>query len=261
MDPTEYHNPVEPTQTAYDPYSSSYQWNLPSKPPEPYEPTQIAPPLAHYGTIPPSPTHAPRVRRQIWSIVSALTLVLALVGATVWVMFEGIHPTIGARPTPQPARPVVATRTPVDVLPTPSPTIEPTIDTNYTAMNIVGYMQAIDKTVSIESQNQTIWEWSHDNYFINVHAKSSVQFSGCPQGDCADTWHYGLWVYASPQDTQSAWQQVTVDSQNCTDTSPASSGMHVVCGMNETEYAHGRCLLLNANDLSIYGQVVTRYCI
>ena len=152
---------------------------------------------------------------------------------------------------------------PVRAAATAAPTQQATtaLTTNYTAGDIVRHMQAVDNTVFIGTTGETIWTFSHNNYYTGVHATSSVQFTGCPIGGCADVSHYGLWVYANPQDAATAYVQVNTDSQSCTDSSPASDGMYVVCGIPEQEYVHGRCLLLNSVDTSVYGQVVTKYCV
>ena len=244
MEPSDYHLP--PTH----PVSPSGGSEL----------TQPAPLPLWYDIppIPPPPPPEPKRRKHFWSIAGLIILLLGVGGAAVFAEWAAIHPVTNAevRPTP------TSLATQMTSVPTTTPIPQPTIDPNYTASDIVRHMQTVDNTVAIESTDKTIWTFSHDNYFIDVHATSSVQFTACPL-QCADTFHFGLWVYASSQEAQSAWRQVAVDSQNCTDTSPASSGMYVSCGPNttEAEYAHGRCLLLNANDTSVYGQIVTHYCV
>ena len=147
-----------------------------------------------------------------------------------------------------------STTTATMISPTPTPNYE------YTAMDIVQHLQERDKKMSLKSTNGTIWDWSHDNYFISVHASSSVQWVGCSFASvqqCADTSHFGLWVYPDANDADSAWQQVATDSLTCSNTSSAS----VSCGQQEAEYLHGRCLLLGDNGQSTYGQIVARYCL
>ncbi|WP_338256828.1 hypothetical protein [Dictyobacter halimunensis] len=179
---------------------------------------------------------------------------------------QKIHPTATAlnhvKNTPTPV--TSATPTTAVTSATPTTAVIPAPNNDYTAMDIVKHMQEQDQHMFIESTNDTIWDWSHDNYFINVYARSSVQWGGCPfesPQQCADTWHFGLWVYANGNEARSAWQQVETDSMSCNDSSPASSGMHVSCGQPEAEYLHGRCLLLGDDGQSTYGQIVTQYCL
>jgi hypothetical protein len=240
MEPSDYHLP--PTH----PVSPSGGSEL----------TQPAPPPLWYDIppIPPPPPPEPKRRKHRWSIAGFIVLLLGIVSMAIFAEWAGIQPTSHVRPTP--------TSRATQMVPSPTvPTLQPTIDPNYTANDIVTYLHSVDRTVAIESTNEAVWDWSHRDYPVSVQATSSVQFIGCPIGDCADAWHFGIWVYATPQDAEIAYQQVYSDSQSCVDTSSHADGMYVVCGFPEQEYAHGRCLLLNAVASSVYGQVVTQKCI
>src|SRR5258708_5285645 len=239
------HQPVEPT-TPVPPPGNPYT--------NPYASPYVTGPV---GMPPPPPT-----RRR----VSLGLLVVCLIIAVLLFLSAGLfylartYAVNKAVPTPiVKFVPVIPTTQPTPT-PTTTPRSTPAITQNYTARTIFAYMQAADNTVAIESTGKTVWTFSHDNYFVNPYATSSFQFTACPLY-CTDTSHFGLWVYASQQDAMSAYNQVHADSLSCTDTSPAADGMYVSCGYPEQEYAHGRCLLLNAIDTSVYGQVVTRYCI
>jgi len=242
-EPTEYHTPIEPTQTAY---------------PNPYEPTS---PYYEGVPIPPPPPKQGH-KGLIVVLISTVCLVLILGGVlTVMLYQHGQKPTTAAIPTPRASIVPTHTSTATPTMPAPTSTPTPSLAQNYTANDIVVHLQAIDNTIGIESTGESVCKWSHYDYCLGVYAISSVQFTGCPIGVCADTWHYGLWVYATSQDATTAYQQVYNDSLSCTDTSSHADGMYVVCGIAEQEYAHGRCLLLNDVAASVYGQVVTRYCV
>ena len=241
-----------------------------------YEPTKTGvPPIP----IPPPP---PNTRRPWWHIGVPALMVVALVALIIVpnialskqpVHTPATHIDPGATEAAQAGATQAAAETATASVPTPTPhptiVVEtptsapaPTVNQGYTASDIVAHMQAADSTVYVQSTGKSIWDFSHNDYYVTVYATSSVQFSGCPGMNCADTPYYGLWVYASPQDAESAWQQVSMDAITCTDTSPRAVGNIVACGPNEyeAEYAHGRCLLLNADAYSTYGQVVTQYC-
>jgi hypothetical protein len=255
-DPTEYPPPLEPTQAAYS---------------NPYEPTSLYP-----GSVPPIPPPPPAsTRRKWWHIAVPIVMVVALVVLSVLpnVMTSGQRPTNHFDPGGTAAAQTGATERAAETatasaptavpirISTPTPLATPTINTSYTASDILTHLQAVDNTIALESTNETIWNWTLGDYYINVYATSSVQFTGCPIGTCADTWHFGLWVYASAQDAQSAYEQVYNDSLTCTDTRSHADGMYVSCSYPEQEYTQGRCLLLNAVQQSVYGQVITQYCV
>ncbi|HEY7416299.1 MAG TPA: hypothetical protein VH593_13995 [Ktedonobacteraceae bacterium] len=229
--------PIPPTQPAphnfYNPYEINPYWDISGPPPPPKQ-------------------------KRIW--LFALFISISCLAIFSGVAFSVIYLNNQQDKTATKSMPT-HTALPTATIMKPSPTLDPTINTNYTASSIVSHMQAMDKTVAIESTNETIWAFSHDNYYISVHATSSVQFTGCPIGDCAEIWVFGLWVYANSQGAESAYNQVYNDSLSCTDTSSRADGMYVICGAPEQEYAHGRCLLLSAVATSIYGQIVTQYCV
>jgi hypothetical protein len=251
-DPTK-QPPIEPTVPAsHDPYTPALPLQNPYETTGPYQQGSIP--------LPPPPPRQKHTGLIITLIgVSCLSLVLGgILFATLYT--RGTQPpgrtrTFGSTPRVTPNLQVTLT-----------PQITPTshINTNYIAIDIVHHMMMYDKSLSIYDQNESIWQFSHDNYYVTVHAMSSVQFTGCPYetvGQCADTWYFGIWVYADSNSAFSAWQQVESDSLSCNDTSPASDGMHVSCGQDESAYTHGRCLLLNSNDQSTYGEAITQYCI
>jgi hypothetical protein len=240
--PDPYSDPVvvDSTEKGLGYYRNPY--DIPIPPPPPMKNTKRAHPY----------------RRYIFGFCTFL--IVCVIGATVffftWQNLQLVVSHQNATPT------VTTPNLSKSVVPSSTPTAPPP-NYEYTAMDIVQHMQEVDKNTSIESTNVTIWDWSNDNYFISVHASSSVQWIGCPFASiqqCAGTWHNGLWVYADGNEATSAWQQVASDSLACDDTSPASKGIYVSCGQQEAEYLHGRCLLLGDDAQSIYGQIVTQYC-
>lgn len=230
------------------------------------DPTQPAPtPYNYYDInpytgIPSAPPPPPKQRRtRGWVVAIVVIALLFIVGSTLYyLMYRSMAQTgVQTRMSVVPILTHAATSIPTVAL-SPSP------DVNYTAIDIVGRMRKADKLVSAYDQNETIWQFSHDNYFISIQSSSSTQFTGCPfesSQQCADAWYFGIWVYSSGNGAISAWQQVESDSLSCYDTSPASDGMHVSCGQQEPAYVHGRCLLLNSGGQSTYGQIVTQYCV
>lgn len=105
--------------------------------------------------------------------------------------------------------------------------------------------------------NRTIWSWAGDAYYVSVHATSSVDWtddSSCT-GYC-DPANMGLWIYSSATIAQQAFAEVVNDAVQAQSTPPTGPMVAPT-----VEYVHGRCLLLGADQNSIYGQVVTGYCV
>lgn len=212
-----------------------------------------------YTSLPLLPPPPPKQRsHKGWGITLLTLTLLIIVGSTLYFLMY--------RSVPQADIQAHAKVTPIPthaLTPTPTMVLSPAPDPNYTAIDIVQHMMDADKTIRIFDQNETIWQFSHDNYFISVYASSSVQFDACPGGwgNCADAGNImGIWIYAIRQDAATAFQQVSNDAAICNDSSPRSV-LIVTCGGYESEYTHGRCLILNNDSSSTYGQIVTQYCI
>ena len=281
---------IDPTISApSDPYSDPIAEDTTEKgvASDPYSALQAGAPTeknVNYMSNPydiqiPPPPPVPNIkktqnhRRYLFGI--CIFLIGCIIGATfLFFSRQTISPVTSHQNTTSSAHPnVTSTSTTLNtsnnanILPTPTSSttvVLPIPNDHYTAMDIVKLMQEKDKNTFIASNDHTIWDWSHDNYFISMHASSSVQWTGCAFASaqqCADTGYFGLWVYADANDAQSAGQQVTSDSLACSDNSPASSGMHVSCGQSEAEFVHGRCLLVGNDGQSIYGQIMLQYCI
>lgn len=89
---------------------------------------------------------------------------------------------------------------------------------------------------------------------LSVNASSSVDFTEGAPGTEPDS--FSIIVYKSHSDAKQAndYQLNLV----YTFTPPAGPGLSSSPGY---PYVHGRCLLTGADETSVYGQVVDKYCV
>ncbi len=145
---------------------------------------------------------------------------------------------------------------------TPPPTQPPAPLSVYTANDLLSDFIAAGAHPITVKHNMTIWDWAGDQYYVSVHAASSVTFgdaSSCTGGCEPD--NIGLWVYSDNTTANQAYDEVMNDTNQAAMTPPSGpspGGLGAPIG----EYIHARCLLLGGIDPeSIYVQVVTRDCV
>ncbi len=105
----------------------------------------------------------------------------------------------------------------------------------------------------------TIQIWSSNMISPSVEATSSVTWtddSTC-DGPCSPV-SMGLWVYDNNSTAQAAYNDVG-QAEMTMQLTP--TGGPVLVGPGTPEYWHGRCLLINASNTTVYRLVVTRSCL
>jgi hypothetical protein len=239
------------------------------------EPTEPAD-YSHYEStqtgIPPIPPPPPPPvsRRKWWHIAVPILMVVALVAL---ILVPNIalskppahtlatHFDPGGTVAAQAGATQAAAGTATASVPTPTahPTIiveTPTVDTSYTATDILSDLGKDGAPIGDVTYGTTIWSFSDDNYYVSVHATSSATWLDPPQ--TAGAASVGLWVYNSPSDAESAYTQVGVDELD-----PNSTLPHYLW---PNEFLHGRCLLLITGWSSAtapwqgYQQALSQYC-
>lgn len=221
-----------------------------------YEPTAYAP-------IPPPPPYAwtpnpydpyggGRRRNRYWVYLSMALISLVVSIGLLLASLSGLlqlptinHPAISAS-----AYSSMPTQKPT-LAPTATPT---TVKTDYTADDILLDLNNAGIHPKFVRHNQTIWSWSDDNYQTTYPSTSSITFtddSGCT-GYCSPA-NLGIWVFSTLQIAQQTYVEVQQDALTVTPTGPT---VYTSYG-----YVHGRCLLLGGDQTSIYGQVLTTYCV
>ena len=178
-----------------------------------------------------------------WKVL--VPAILLLLGVVVGVL---AYPMISARLNPSS---LTSKPTPFIPFGMPAVTPEPTANTNYTARDIMQYiLNTGDKPASITYDQEIN---GMDGTPLSVHATSSVDFTEGPAGSEPDS--YSIIVYKTYADTKQAFNYQL--NAVYTFTPPA--------GQPSTSpgypYLHGRCLLIGADGASVYGQVVTKYCV
>lgn len=226
-DPTEYQPSVELTQAAYNPYTAPYYEGLPIIPPPP-------PPVKRQG--------------KTLAALSISISVLIVLGCTLLILYH-----IGILANTQAQTNSTAPFATPSAIPLTTSTPTPFIDPNYTATEILNDFTQAGASTSYIMYGVTIWDYSQDNYFVNVHATSSATWL-----DPAQTYgsaSVGLWIYNNVATAQSAFTQVGQDE---------SQGSQPYAEW-ATEYVHGRCLLLvisgSENTWSGYDSVMDQYCV
>ncbi|GHO72599.1 hypothetical protein KSD_03700 [Ktedonobacter sp. SOSP1-85] len=237
MDPTKEVPPIPPGHE-----QTSYQIPLPPPPPavwvdNPYDPYSVG-----------------KKHQRFWIYATIASLcILGSIGFMV-ASFSGVlHYPQGAAPVP----PSVATTAPSQVTQQPPITPTPTVKTDYTADDILHDLNNAGIHPKFVQRNQTIWSWSQDQYQTTYPSTSSITFtddSGCT-GYCSPG-NLGIWVYATPQIAQQTYNEVQQDGINAQLT-PATGPTY----WTSNGYIHGRCLLLGGDQTTVYGQVLTAYCV
>jgi len=210
----------------------------------PYEPTAHAPNPYDAIPIPPPPPKKPRKFLGVLLVISLLLFSAA--GLFYWTYTYHVSTT---QPTPI-VRFVQIT-----------PTQQPTVDLNYTATDIVDDFARAGASIADTTYGTTIWDFSEHNYFVSVHATSSVIWND-PDSQAPSFTQIGLWVYSRAADAQSAFNQVGQDENN-----PSPGGTFIPMCCIPQEYLHGRCLLLiglgggSTLTWTGYQQAEERYCV
>jgi hypothetical protein len=139
-----------------------------------------------------------------------------------------------------------------------TPSLQPTVNPNYTANDIMDDFQTAGIQPAYVSNGSTIWQWSGNLFYVGVHATSSVTWTddnGC-NGPCEPT-NLGLWVYSSSSVAEIAYQDVKDDEYMLSLSTPLG---RTIAGPGTPEYVHGRCLLLGPAS-HMYTQIVAQNCI
>lgn len=236
--------------------------------PNPYEGVEhdalTQPDYAYMTSLPPAPPiPPPPPKRKNRTLLVALIVILCtgvILGGVFFIVKDMVNQSQQKvkQPSGHSTPFTVATHVPT-VAPTSLPTLTPTptMNPNYTAVTIMQEINAAGIHPKFVEYNRTIWSWTSDTYSVSVNSTSSVDFtddSSCT-GNCSPA-NLGIWVYSDAATAQQAYAEVANDTNQLQLTPPTSPMIY-----NGTEYVHGRCLLLGSNQTSLYGQIVTQYCV
>lgn len=190
----------------------------------------------------------------VLAVIFALCIIIVVVGGVYYML-----PYISKSNKTYVSTTYLSPQATVAPTPTQQVTVQPTIDLNYTATDVMGNFKRAGKHFPYISYSSTIWSWSGDVFYVSVQATSSVQWtddSSCT-GYC-DPANLGLWVYSSASAAQIAYSDVGNDETKMQLT-PATGP--TIVSPNTPEYIHGRCLLLGASLPSTYAQIVQHDCV
>lgn len=217
----------------------------------------LTPPPPPPPPIPPPPKQ--KHRRFLVALIGILCVSVILGGVLFMMTHVGNQSQLKAKQivplhnsTPTSVATLVPTATPTSL-----PTLTPTMNPSYTAVTLMQNINAAGIHPKFVEYNRTIWSWTGDTYSVSTHSTSSVDFtddSSCT-GNCSPA-NLGIWVYSDAATAQEAYAEVANDTNQVQLTPPTAPTI-----FNGTEYVHGRCLLLGSSQASIYGQIVTQYCV
>jgi hypothetical protein len=197
-----------------------------------------------------------------------VSIICLLVGILTGVLFVIARPTarqsIVTRMTPGVSTKSVSTSL-MELTPTlpafmptkPVPTATPMINPDYTALDLINDFGEAGLHPRYIKYRETIWAWTGGTYYMSVNETSSAVWIDDSNftGNCNPN-NLGLWVYRDSATAQEAYMEVANDATQTQLTPMTGPSM-----VTNVEYIHGRCLLLGAAQASIYGGVVTEYCI
>jgi hypothetical protein len=217
---------------------------------EPTQPGQYY----HSGTLPeipippppPSPEYNMHQRTgKIWKVT--IPVVLLLFGVAVGIL---AYPVVNNRINPS-----SSTSKPTPFVPFSMPAVTPTANTNYTAWDIMKYiLNTGDEPWSI-SYGQSTSGWYGST--TSVNATSSIDFTEIPTDGSMVTYALGILVYKNYADTKQGYEDELKDWSQIQTALPPGT----IIGPGGDPYYHGRCLLLGANETSVYAQVIHKYCV
>ncbi len=198
-------------------------------------------PISSVNDIPPPPPPPPP-RRRHWPWRWILFVAIVLLSAYVIVMAYLIYSPLLVKMPDQVGR-----------MPTAAS------NAGYDAINIMSNFISHGTHPGDIAYGSTIQSWSSNMISPSVEATSSVTWadvSTC-DGPCAPV-IMGLWVYDSNSTAQTAYNDVGQAEMNMQLT---PTGGPIPIGAGTPEYWHGRCLLINADNTTVYRSVVTQFCL
>ena|SRR5258708_2671720 len=255
----------------YDPTKPGYHTHNQTRIPPNYEPTIPDNPYSYSPydlqniPIPPKPPHVQN--KVVFALAVALVVLLVVISGLVGGL---IYVSNSKAPMNQ----VAATRTLLTQAPATravsQPAQIPTTQNNagYTATNIIKDLCNAGQNDVCDSGRVSYGGslWSFSNYTIqtDVNPASSAQFvdtSRC-QTSCAYSEIQPVWigVYSSVDDMTRVFNEVL----NQADNAQANGTINQINGSRDGTLPmmqSGRCLMVGDDALSIYGKLVTQYCV
>ena len=247
-DPTRWNqaDPTKPAAPFVNPYPNPYE-------PHTDSPTGREPDYVHdYMSIPPPPPPFTAGRKHSYlPLWIGLVISILLAGSVGLYALTRYIPASKSQPTPTVHVVSSTTSASTSVSASPSAAVDP----EYTAPEILqDFINAGCPCGYGVSYGTTIWDYTDQSDFINVHATSSAVWEDPPQS--ANGTYVGVWVYTNAATASSAYTQLGNDSN--------ANLPHYEW---PSEYLHGRCLLLirefgnGGVAWSGYQRVVNQYCV
>ncbi len=240
------YQPVDPTTPVpYDPYVRE----ITTPAPHPYEDA--------IGIPPPPP---PIKHRRGWLPLSVWlpALVLLLVASAVLFLILRYIPVAPGTVVPATfSTPAVQTPSVPTPAPTATPTAQPTMDTNYTADDILQDMQNAGCSCGAQvSKGEYITDFLGETTWIDESQATSRDAWQDPITE--QFYNVGLWVYPTTTAAQRAYGNLGIAED--------SSGNAMPVIQPEMQIFHGRCIFLisgqtDGTPWTGYQQAIDKYCI